>query len=141
MTPSFSGNLSANYTTPLFGGRAFASATLSHTSSYYVSGGNRLKMPAYSLLNGSIGWRADGGAEIRLWAKNLTNENYFQYRIEQSLVGDGQVQAPPRTYGVTLSTAFRSEEHTSELQSLMRISYAVFCLKKKKNNKPKKKHN
>src|SRR3546814_6099328 len=32
-------------------------------------------------------------------------------------------------YGVTP----RSEEHTSELQSLMRISYAVFCLKKKKN--------
>src|SRR3546814_6216849 len=31
-----------------------------------------------------------------------------------------------------LSTAKRSEEHTSELQSLMRISYAVFCLKKKK---------
>src|SRR3546814_6006079 len=28
----------------------------------------------------------------------------------------------------------RSEEHTSELQSLMRTSYAVFCLKKKKNN-------
>src|SRR3546814_8359131 len=33
--------------------------------------------------------------------------------------------------------AIRSEEHTSELQSLMRISYAVFCLKKKKNNKKK----
>src|SRR3546814_9469426 len=31
---------------------------------------------------------------------------------------------------------FRSEEHTSELQSLMRISYAVFCLKKQKNNPP-----
>src|SRR3546814_8455795 len=31
----------------------------------------------------------------------------------------------------------RSEEHTSELQSLMRISYAVFCLKKKKNTKLK----
>src|SRR3546814_7298252 len=30
---------------------------------------------------------------------------------------------------------YRSEEHTSELQALMRISYAVFCLKKKKNNK------
>src|SRR3546814_7903013 len=29
-------------------------------------------------------------------------------------------------------TGYRSEEHTSELQSLMRISYAVFCLKKKK---------
>src|SRR3546814_2848238 len=31
----------------------------------------------------------------------------------------------------TLPAFFRSEEHTSELQSLMRISYAVFCLKKK----------
>src|SRR3546814_9787999 len=33
----------------------------------------------------------------------------------------------------------RSEEHTSELQSLMRISYAVFCLKKKKTTKHKRK--
>src|SRR3546814_3627809 len=33
-----------------------------------------------------------------------------------------------------LGVSIRSEEHTSELQSLMRISYAVFCLKKKKNN-------
>src|SRR3546814_9348076 len=32
----------------------------------------------------------------------------------------------------------RSEEHTSELQSLMRISYAVFCLKKKKSRKQRK---
>src|SRR3546814_7081012 len=32
------------------------------------------------------------------------------------------------------TTTKRSEEHTSELQSLMRISYAVFCLKKKKKN-------
>src|SRR3546814_3630162 len=34
-----------------------------------------------------------------------------------------------------LQTIDRSEEHTSELQSLMRISYAVFCLKKKKQTK------
>src|SRR3546814_2056253 len=34
----------------------------------------------------------------------------------------------------TLGDRNRSEEHTSELQSLMRISYAVFCLKKKKEN-------
>src|SRR3546814_8729781 len=33
---------------------------------------------------------------------------------------------------MSVATAMRSEEHTSELQSLMRISYAVFCLKKKK---------
>src|SRR3546814_6104339 len=34
--------------------------------------------------------------------------------------------------GLAAAQVFRSEEHTSELQSLMRISYAVFCLKKKK---------
>src|SRR3546814_8091829 len=37
-------------------------------------------------------------------------------------------------------TVLRSEEHTSELQSLMRISYAVFCLKKKKKTKTTKNH-
>src|SRR3546814_7478836 len=36
---------------------------------------------------------------------------------------------------LTALAAKRSEEHTSELQSLMRISYAVFCLKKKKHTK------
>src|SRR3546814_2659189 len=35
----------------------------------------------------------------------------------------------------------RSEEHTSELQSLMRISYAVFCLKKKKQKTKKRQNN
>src|SRR3546814_1784698 len=39
---------------------------------------------------------------------------------------------PLRVYSVHLDHVSRSEEHTSELQSLMRISYAVFCLKKKK---------
>src|SRR3546814_2120706 len=35
--------------------------------------------------------------------------------------------------GIHRGLTFRSDEHTSELQSLMRISYAVFCLKKKNN--------
>src|SRR3546814_3289040 len=42
---------------------------------------------------------------------------------------DGKVGAKE----TTLAIQMRSEEHTSELQSLMRISYAVFCLKKKQN--------
>src|SRR3546814_8160638 len=39
-----------------------------------------------------------------------------------------------RARGLTILAQPRSEEHTSELQSLMRISYAVFCLKKKNTN-------
>src|SRR3546814_3993733 len=40
-------------------------------------------------------------------------------------------------YALAPENSLRSEEHTSELQSLMRISYAVFCLKKKNNQKNK----
>src|SRR3546814_1101846 len=45
---------------------------------------------------------------------------------------------PPAGSGSGRRNARRSEEHTSELQSLMRISYAVFCLKKTKKEKTKK---
>src|SRR3546814_6998009 len=46
-------------------------------------------------------------------------------------------RSPPSDDRSRSRPARRSEEHTSELQSLMRISYAVFCLKKKKNKKHK----
>src|SRR3546814_3684446 len=48
--------------------------------------------------------------------------------------GGGKTDAEP----VDLGAKKRSEEHTSELQSLMRISYAVFCLKKKKQKHNRK---
>src|SRR3546814_8093817 len=57
----------------------------------------------------------------------------------------GVVSVHTRNYSVPppvrqqLKADRRSEEHTSELQSLMRISYAVFCLKKKKKQKKYKK--
>src|SRR3546814_5520084 len=43
----------------------------------------------------------------------------------------------PKQEAYALAGKRRSEEHTSELQSLMRISYAVFCLKKKKKKRNK----
>src|SRR3546814_10491630 len=67
--------------------------------------------------------------QVQFWVKNLTNEYYWN---NVAFLYDTAVRyaAMPRTYGV--KTSFRrSEEHTSELQSLMRNSYAVFCLKKK----------
>src|SRR3546814_1392833 len=48
------------------------------------------------------------------------------------IVNFARTQDPPILCQGRGSAANRSEEHTSELQSLMRISYAVFCLKKKK---------
>src|SRR3546814_10801981 len=48
--------------------------------------------------------------------------------------GSNSSTTSPARLSVLDVTHSRSEEHTSELQSLMRISYAVFCLKKKKKN-------
>src|SRR3546814_10917554 len=52
-------------------------------------------------------------------------------RNAQFLQHDVDLVAVRRRPGIELDGHARSEEHTSELQSLMRISYAVFCLKKK----------
>src|SRR3546814_12621609 len=50
------------------------------------------------------------------------------------LTGSKFAGGPPFSGFALVPDRLRSEEHTSELQSLMRISYAVFCLKKKKSN-------
>src|SRR3546814_1895411 len=59
-------------------------------------------------------------------------------RADRLLAGGGMGEGPGRAAGpdnprplLPAAAPVRSEEHTSELQSLMRISYAVFCLKKK----------
>src|SRR3546814_6647179 len=53
-------------------------------------------------------------------AEQVSRQALAQFAVGKVLLGKGRLIA-------------RSEEHTSELQSLMRISYAVFCLKKKKH--------
>src|SRR3546814_3968363 len=57
----------------------------------------------------------------------------FPINVPYSLGGNYLLRTEPGRRAEVLKAAVaRSEEHTSELQSLMRISYAVFCLKKKK---------
>src|SRR3546814_6263355 len=60
----------------------------------------------------------------------------FQHAILQTPMKQIDVSQKPvhKRGGRVVVNGRRSEEHTSELQSLMRISYAVFCLKKKKIN-------
>src|SRR3546814_4936123 len=84
----------------------------------------------------------------------LTKQGRMQFGIELRIIdGDGtplpwdgeqagalQVRGPwvVDRYFPDFEGAGRSEEHTSELQSLMRISYAVFCLKKKKEGQTRR---
>src|SRR3546814_2321852 len=77
---------------------------------------------------------ASGGREVDDAADDLAVE---ALRVEEPLGGEHEVGALDAVvelhlvgYEVEAGHESRSEEHTSELQSLMRISYAVFCLKK-----------
>src|SRR3546814_4800784 len=106
-------------------------------------------------------WSADVGSSDLARAQALISQNKLDYPVSlpatqhktrQQVVAElarakaaGQISTNRLDYPVASSTTasksrsevvnqLRSEEHTSELQSLMRISYAVFCLKKKINN-------
>src|SRR3546814_9996081 len=62
------------------------------------------------------------------------SQDFTGTRARSAAIGSaGEAVASAGVAAAPDAGAFRSEEHTSELQSLMRISYAVFCLKKKKN--------
>src|SRR3546814_9260260 len=63
---------------------------------------------------------------------------FVRFVHEQGLSRRNPLRAEICTGLLTLN---RSEEHTSELQSLMRISYAVFCLKKKNKNSTRREYN
>src|SRR3546814_3848672 len=67
----------------------------------------------------------------RIWHRRARRPDRRRARGD----GGGFRPADRRVVQLRRACIGRSEEHTSELQSLMRISYAVFCLKKKKNNK------
>src|SRR3546814_9709898 len=72
-----------------------------------------------------------GGAVTRLGVVQIVDA-FVHERGRQHRHADQRVPAEPEAgYRGVLDVRQRSEEHTSELQSLMRISYAVFCLKKK----------
>src|SRR3546814_6867356 len=69
----------------------------------------------------------------------LLDDSLFMYMRWLSSGNDSELAA--YAGGIHNFIAFRSEEHTSELQSLMRISYAAFCLKTKKQTPHKHKTN
>src|SRR3546814_2401860 len=76
-----------------------------------------------------VGWNSEAGRVSGRIIKVHTRD--FDYKGHTHRASADEPQYEIRS-DKTDHVAARSEEHTSELQSLMRISYAVFCLKKKK---------
>src|SRR3546814_3731730 len=84
------------------------------------------------LRDGSKAFKFTDGTDVAVFAQ----ERVWHVPLMPSngIIGLSPLQYGARTMGIAISAEDRSEEHTSELQSLMRISYAVFCLKKKNKN-------
>src|SRR3546814_5802968 len=81
-------------------------------------------------------WMVNEGADVSIfatghlvWEAIQAGEQLAELGIDAEIINIHTIK--PLDEEAVLKSA-RSEEHTSELQSLMRISYAVFCLKKKK---------
>src|SRR3546814_2076473 len=102
-------------------------------------GGGRYATPEWSPRGDLIAFTKMGGGEFRIGIMTPAGGG------ERLLTNSWQDEAPTWSPNGRVIQFFRttpgrngksrSEEHTSELQSLMRISYAVFCLKKKKKTK------
>src|SRR3546814_10897802 len=87
-----------------------------------------------------MGWHAQPTRAVmldgaRVPIANRLGEEGDGFRIAMAGLDGGRLNIAAASLGGAQS-AFRSEEHTSELQSLMRLSYAVFCLKKKNKTQP-----
>ncbi|MGH6614453.1 TonB-dependent receptor [Sphingomonas sp.] len=101
--PRTSGNLSLDYRIPTSFGEFGLNATGSYRDKVFVSAANRLFIPAYAVVNTTIGWTSpDKRYGVQFWVRNLFDKDYYLNRTEQAL-GDIQFLAPPRTVGVTVS--------------------------------------
>src|SRR3546814_1280180 len=78
----------------------------------------RVRQVLLNYLSNAVKFTERGSVVVQVSAAALDNAHQ-------------RVRIAVRDTGIGIAAGNRSEEHTSELQSLMRISYAVFCLKKK----------
>src|SRR3546814_5288695 len=116
--PTLFRSTSANY--QLSGFVLSEGATVGQTAGLYNSA-NVVEANSVTATLGAGDFTADSGTDLN------------NYILPTSATGAGTIDPAALTaaiVGAPTKTYDRSEEHTSELQSLMRISYAVFCLKK-----------
>ena len=104
--PKWTGNISANYTTDLGGGKLDVDASVYLTSRWYVDVLNRVGAPGYALANGQISWTTpDEHWRFAVFGKNLFNERYFATLL--TFGGTDQfAYDKPRWFGGTIGYKF-----------------------------------
>src|SRR3546814_3111264 len=121
----------------------FFSSRRRHTRCALVTGVQTCALPIWDVLGDPTRWGLDGAAAAAflalLWPR-LKQRQAQAIGVVAAVVAAITIPIAPAGVPVLAAAAvtagMRSEEHTSDLQSLMRTSYAVFCLQKQKKQQP-----
>src|SRR3546814_8914965 len=97
---------------------------------------HQAEIPGISSLRARVPWCPPAGRTLRIsTSAGIHLDSWFdRHRLPERgpIEGIGRIKQSQCRFAFFETSGKRSEEHTSELQSLMRSSYAVFCLKQKK---------
>jgi iron complex outermembrane receptor protein len=106
-TPPVTADLNVSYRIDTRFGAVEPTVSIVYNDGFDWQPDNRLRQPSYTLLNSSVRFTDNSGKyDLRLWAKNLTDAAYYVSRNESAGLGDNEEQAPPRTYGFTVTRRF-----------------------------------
>jgi iron complex outermembrane receptor protein len=104
--PKFQAAVGGVYTIPSDVGDFSLQGEYSYNSGYYFAVDNRVKQPAYSMVNASVEWTAPSKRwSLRFWGKNLANAKISTY-FSEAAYGDFSGPAAPLTFGAELSMHF-----------------------------------
>ena len=103
----FTGNVGFRYVLPTRqAGEFVVSGNYYYNDGYFAGGANILRQKPYHLLSGSIMWTPESSdLTVTIWGRNLLNEAYAPYLAESTFIS-GQILAPPRTFGVSVTLDF-----------------------------------
>lgn len=101
LAPEFTGTLGIQYTLPVGEGELDMSLLYSYNDGYAYEPDNRLRQPAFEVVNASVIYRMTPQWGVEFWGKNLTDETYHVQKLGSALA-DVAVSAAPKTYGVSV---------------------------------------
>jgi iron complex outermembrane receptor protein len=105
-SPSETAYLAATYSIPFVAGKLELNANGSYNSGYYWNPDNRIKQPAYALLNAYAKWTTSSGLwDVQFWGNNVTGKQYYSYESAYALGNIGSAAAPA-TYGIRAGVHF-----------------------------------
>ena len=105
-SPDFTTFVTASYDHDLPTGSMDASATVSYSDSYFWNVDNRLKQPAFTIVNARFSWLSpDRHWTVSVFGDNLTDERTMVY-VREAVVGDLVSWSKPRSFGVGVGVSF-----------------------------------